>query len=298
VDPELIATIGHFHLPDGEFVKIAEPDDDDAECTSGRLAVRVEGEISHVYDELGNVLALEIFHGPFAQTALVESCEESIIRLLFASTAVPPEGGVPEIVVGTMPADVFFLSDMGWGATGLFHARATFFDDTGWNDDVVFDAFDGSMRLLADALGERIRFDDGVDAVLPHGWELADGDPALDIIELVDTESPAAVSITIFPTNDLPPPEPTAEEELSAVLDATVDLWDELDDGRARTSGTVQPVGDHLFTGPEGTRLVRTVTVDGRTVRIVAYTPAGAGAYNQFVPSLVLEQVRVFSAVG
>ena len=293
-----ISAVGHFHLSEGEFVKITEVDDPDSECVPGRLGVRSEGEVSHIYDDLGEVYGLGIFHGFFGQTAIVESCEESILRLLFATTAVPPPDGIPEIVVGTLDPEVFHLSEIGWRTTGLLHARATFFADTGWNDDVVFDAFDGSMRLLADALGERRRLETGIDLIVPAGWAIAEGDPALDTVELVDTATPAAVSVTVYP-EPVPEPEPIGEDEVLRYTNAEyVELWDELGDGRARTSGTGVQAEDSWFSGPEGDRLVRTIELDDRTIRIVAHTPSSAGASSAFVPNLVLEHVRIFTAVG
>ena len=292
-----ITPIGHFHQPEGEFVKITDIDDPELECVPGRLGVRANGELIHVYDELGDVYGVRIHHGFFGQLAMVETCEESVLRLLFSTTALPPPNGIPEITVGTLEPDVFWLSDLGWQTDGLFHARATFFDDTGWNDDVVFTAHDGDMRLLADALGERRRLDSGVDFILPRNWEVAEGDPALDIVELVDTTTPAAVSITIFPES-VPPPEPLGDETMRYLNSVYVEFWDEIDDGRARTSGTGQQADEYWFSGPEGDRLVRTVDLDDRTVRIVANTPTTAGAPDIFIPNQVLEAVRLFTAVG
>ncbi len=301
LDEVIVTPLGPFHLPEGEFVKLTDPEvaaDPDAECIEGRLAVRSEGEIAHVYDDLGDIFGVEVYPGPFGQTALVESCEESIMRILFTSTAVPPPDGIPLLTSGNIPENVFFLSEMGWHRTGLFHARATYFDDTGWNDDVVFHAFDGRMESIAEGIGERVLLDNGVEFILPTTWEIADGDPALDVTSIVDTESPAAVTITVFP-GSVPPAEPLIGETLLDETTVYVEFWDDIDGARARTSGLGDVVDEMWFDNPEGTRLVRTIPVESdRVVRIEAFTPAAAGAYNEFLPELILDHVRVFTTVG
>ncbi len=302
LDDRVVQLVGSFITGDGEFVRISDAGGDDIECAPGVLGVQVDGAIIHTYDDLSPVGGLRGFEGPRAQFAIVESCEEWTTRILFADFGVPPVDNVPEVRTVVPPDDIFFLNEFGWfGISGFLAAEASFYEGTGdgWNDTVLFDAYEGSVQVASDVIGWREpSLAAGVDYVAPGGWSVPPFDSDATTVSMSDDESGSWMVLTVH-DGQIPSPLALAAETANEPRQFEVDLWESVDPelGRSRKTGIV-PATETMFIGPDGTRVVRHLAGEDRTVEIELFVSAGIGSAYIDVPWYALEAVRMYDAVG
>jgi hypothetical protein len=279
-----------------QFVRWVDPSDD-VQCRQGLLGLDRNGETVHRYDELGPVGTLDLRFGPFGELAFVETCEESPVALFFAAGTEP--GQIPELVESPVDAEMFALGDLGWlGSTGWFAAMVTFYDnEVGWNDLVVWDPTDGSSQLWADVFGSRDDLaGEGLDFVVPNGWNYAPIAEGQTTVNMWDQESETGLNITVH-VGGVADPELGPGETALGTADVVLPIWSDVGDGRSQHSAFVDAT-DHLFVTDAGSRTVRVVVVDGRTIVMELTVSDDLGTAVADVPRLALDAVRIFDAVG
>lgn len=281
----------------GQLVWLAEANE--TECVEGLLTVEVSGEIVHTYDRSWQYPTL--YRGPFGQLALVEYCGDEVLGLAFADAGLQAQGESPLWNEASVPEQVFHLDGLDWfGSTGFFGGDATFYDgERSWSDTVAFDPYDQSMSLLAERLGRRGRdVINGVDVIVPDGWNFATVDADTAATLLSDPGSGSSIAITVLLQ---PPTTPVAigDEELVDTSVVDVALWEEAEVGSGRAAEQGWLVGvDYNFQGLTGSRWVRLVTLEDRTVMIEGLLDDGAAPFTAELASIVIDSVRIYNTVG
>ncbi|MGI9607813.1 MAG: hypothetical protein ACR2P0_16920 [Acidimicrobiales bacterium] len=299
---DMIEPLIDFGAGDSRFVRLSETPSLDEECSQGVLAVETEGEIVHIYDDVGSVGGLRADYGPFGQIAIVENCEEWTTRLLFASESVPPPDGIPIVNQLVPPSNIFHLDSLGWyGTTGWFSGEAAFYDgNTGWNDTVLFDYDAGTIEITSDVFGWRDPIlDVGIDYVGAGSWLVPPFDPSRTEVVMNDDESDSWVSITVYDPANAPEVSALDGETVRGSFTLEVDLWESVDPGyhRSRVTGSALAT-DHDFSSNEGFRVLRRVELPDRVVDVQYFLAAGTGAAYQDVPYITFDSVRIYETAS
>ncbi|MEM7276473.1 MAG: hypothetical protein AAF547_25600, partial [Actinomycetota bacterium] len=220
----------------GEYVRLSEEADPDAECAPGWLGYLLDGEI-HRYEELGPLGHMRLFNGPRGQDALVVSCEETTESVLIQGSAVTPADGIPRLMRFDLgqPHLMDFDADFGWRGD-LFGGYAW---HGGWTELVYFDTGTGFVSDAWSMLGTRVdRLDFGYDVVVPEDWStepeiygpLREG-------SLVMAPPDAGSSVSITPIEFAGDPEFPDGAELVDSWTETAHLWEYVSADRATIVG-------------------------------------------------------------
>jgi hypothetical protein len=208
-------------------------------------------------------------------------------------------GAPPELTRAPLTNTVLYLEATGWLAlTGWFSAEVTFYDgEMGWNELVVWDAFDGAMHLWPDVFGSRDELiEAGVDFIVPNQWNHAPITSAQTNANMWDLGSASWLNIEVY---DTPIVSPRAEDGETAEGSTAVfvPLWTGVGESRAQKTANAEAT-QYEFSSADGWRIVRVVELPDRTIVIESFLSSGLGQSYVDVPRLAVDAVRVFSAVG
>ncbi len=278
-----------------QLVRYAE-DQDEIDCVEGTLVAERDGAIVHVYD-LPFAGGITAYAGPGSQTAIVGNCEESITFVQLASQDID-ETGTPDFAPVVIPEDVFFLDNFGWvPGVGVFEADGLFSDGSspGTTERVIIDPESNAIVPVVGSLGRRVELPlVGVDFVVPVEWEEQYVD---DEVAEYGTSNGVLLTITSFPEDGpIEAFDVFNGETIDSSFSGETTVWTGDQDGAAAADSA--PLNEALLVGPDGSRFVRSIFYDGRSVEIEISMPANAPLNEQAIGRWMTDLVRVFDAVG